>query len=45
MATAYSEQVDVILLQETQLNWATHRKFGDTVFSLSQKFLSKAEDA
>ena len=44
MAMAYSEQVDVILLQETRVKWAKHRKFEDTVFSLSQKFLSKAED-
>ena len=45
MATAYTEQMDVILLQDTRVKLGKHRRFGDTVFSLSQKFLSKAEDA
>ena len=45
MATAYSEQVDIILLQETPVKLGQTPKVWDTVFSLSQKFLSKAEDA
>ena len=45
MATAYVEQVDIILLQGTRVKLGhTPKVRGYRVFS-EQKFLSKAEDA
>ena len=45
MATVYSEQVDIISLQETRINLSHTPKAWGYRVSLSQKFLSKAEDA